>query len=221
MAKAYLPLIGVILLVVVLWPYPVLIPLKILVVFFHEASHAIMTVATGGEVVEMVISVDQGGHVLSRGGNRFLTLSAGYLGSLIWGVLIYLTALLSRLDRALMFILGLSLLAIAAWWIRDVFALGFALATGGAMIASAIWLPMSFNDAVLRVIGVTSMLYAPLDIYSDTIERSHLRSDAVMLGEAYGGSGMLWGVGWFLLSLAVIYVAFKFGHRSPPSSQDN
>ena len=66
-----------------LWTSPWLAPLKILIVLFHELSHALMTIITGGEVVSLELSSNQGGMVLSRGGSRFLILSAGYLGSLL------------------------------------------------------------------------------------------------------------------------------------------
>ena len=88
--KELAALFGIVVVVFIFWSSPVLYPLKLLVVFFHESSHAIMTVLTGGEVKELMLSPEQGGHVMSKGGNRFLTLSAGYLGSLMWGIIIYL-----------------------------------------------------------------------------------------------------------------------------------
>ena len=46
-----------------LWQTPAVIPFKLLIVFFHEAAHAIATVLTGGEVVSLSVSPDQGGLV--------------------------------------------------------------------------------------------------------------------------------------------------------------
>ena len=118
------------------WTAPALIPLKILIVLFHELSHALMTIATGGEVVSMTISADQGGEVLSRGGNRFLTLSAGYLGSLLFGCVLYLLARGSRRDAlwsaTLAVILGLTALIFT----RNLFGFGFSL---GAAIALSLY----------------------------------------------------------------------------------
>ncbi len=187
-----------------LWEYPVLYPLKLLVVFFHESSHALMTVATGGSVEALVIDPMQGGHVISVGGNRFLTLSAGYLGSLVWGVVVYLIAVRTRLDKAMMFLLGVIIIAIAALFIRELFALAFAGVTGVVFILMGWKLPMEINDLVLRVIGMTNLIYVPFDIYSDTIARSELPSDAFMLAEEFGGAGWLWGGGWLLISLILI-----------------
>lgn len=214
----FLTLILTIVALFLLWPWPVMAPLKLLVVFFHEASHALMTVLTGGRVVEMTINAQQGGHVLSAGGSRFLTLSAGYLGSLLWGAVIYLAAVKSRFDKALSAILGVTILGICAWFIRDLFALVFCAVTGLGMLLMASKASMAVNDAVLRVIGLTSMLYAPLDIYSDTIERSNLRSDAVMLAEEFWGSGIFWGGAWLVLSVGIIAITFITGLRTRSGS---
>lgn len=204
-----------------LWPYPVLYPLKLLVVFFHEASHALMTVATGGTVVDMVINPEQGGQVLSRGGSRVLTLTAGYLGSLLWGAALYLLAVRSRYDKGVMIVLGVTIIGICLFLIRDLFAIGFCLATGAVMIGLGAKASMTVNDIVLRVVGLTSMLYAPLDIYSDTIDRSELRSDAVMLAEVVGGTGILWGVIWLLISMVLIFFTLRLGLKVAPSQSSS
>ena len=51
------------------------------------------------------------------------------------------------------------------------------------------------------------MAYVPLDIWSDTISRSHLRSDARMLAEEFGGFTLMWGGIWMAISLmAIVWV---------------
>ena len=65
------------------WDSGFVYPFRILVVFFHEMGHALMTVITGGRVAELGLNHMEGGHTLSMGGNRFLILNAGYLGSLL------------------------------------------------------------------------------------------------------------------------------------------
>lgn len=199
--------------VFLLWDYAILYPLKLLVVFFHESSHALATIVTGGQVKEMVVVADQGGHVRSLGGNRFITLSAGYLGSLLWGVLIYLAASWTRMDRLVMLILGLSVGAITLLFVGNAFAILFGLAVSVAMVLSARFLSHDANDFLLRLIGLTSMMYAVIDIYSDTISRSHLRSDARMLAEEFGGGTILWGSLWIALSLVVVFFCLRWSLR--------
>ncbi|PJI86447.1 peptidase M50B-like protein [Yoonia maricola] len=187
------------------WQTQALIPLKILIVFFHEASHAIATLLTGGEVVSLSVSADQGGLVLSRGGSRFWTLTAGYLGSLLIGVALLIAATKTKLDRQVMALTGVIILIIAGFYVREVFALCFTIGTGLAMIAAAVMLNHNINDMILRVIGLTSMIYVPFDIFSDTIARSNLRSDARMLAEEFGGTTVMWGGLWLVISLVIIW----------------
>ena len=213
--KQILLLIIILAAIFFLWQYPFLYPLKLLIVFFHESSHALMTVFTGGQVKELVINHMQGGHVISLGGNRFIILSAGYLGSLIWGSSIYLMAVRSLWDKAIMSSLGILILAITGFFVRDFFALVFCVLTGIIMIILGNKANMQINDIILRVIGVTSMMYVPLDIYSDTIQRLHLRSDAFMLAEEFGGATWGWGSLWILISLIIIVYVIKMGLKQP------
>ena len=75
-------------LVFALWQTPVALPLKILTVFLHEMAHALAVLLTGGSIESLTFNPQEGGQVISRGGNRFISLSAGYCGSLLIGVAI-------------------------------------------------------------------------------------------------------------------------------------
>ncbi|SHH05276.1 Peptidase M50B-like [Cognatiyoonia sediminum] len=202
-------------LVFALWSTPVSIPLKIFVVFLHELSHVIATVLTGGEVLSLSVSADQGGVVWSRGGNRFITLSAGYLGSLLIGLALLLGALKTKIDKILMMGCGVVLLLVAALYVRDSFALLFTCVTGIAMIAVGYFLSYDINDLILRLLGLSSMIYVPFDILSDTILRSGARSDARMLAEEFGGATVMWGGIWLCLSLLAIFYALKIALKEP------
>lgn len=196
-------------LIIIAWDYSILYPLKLLVVFFHESSHALAALLTGGSVKELIINKDQGGHVISQGGNQFIILSAGYIGSLLWGVVIYLTSVKTNYDKTIMAVLAVSIIIITVVFSRSLFSWLFGLLTGGAMLLMAKYLAEKYNDFALRVIGLTSMLYAPLDIYSDTISRSYLPSDAYLLAEYTGGATILWGGIWIIISVIVIFYCLK------------
>ncbi len=194
-----------------LWSTPVLYPLRLLVVFFHELSHGLVALATGGSIVSLTLSPDEGGLAITRGGSRFLILSAGYVGSLLFGVMLFLTALRTRLDRAAVASLGLCALLIAAFYVRDGFPLVFCLFTGATLLLISRFTGHGVNDLALRIVGLASMFYVPQDIVSDTIARSQLTSDARMLAEEFGGATVLWGAVWFLISLGVIAMTLRFG----------
>jgi len=58
------------------------------------------------------------------------------------------------------------------------------------------------------------MIYAPLDIYSDVLLRSYLRSDARMLAEEIGGTTVFWGISWVLISLVVVALVVRVGLKN-------
>lgn len=213
------PLVALIVAVVALWSTPVLLPLKMLVVFFHELSHLLTVLLTGGDPEALSLTPHQGGSVLSRGGNRFLTLSAGYLGSLLIGLGLFLAALSTNADRLVTMALSATLLLVAAFFVRDGFALVFCTSAGAVLMIASRWLGHAACDLLLRLIGLTSMIYVPLDIFSDTVANSHMPSDARMLAEEFGGPTMLWGGLWLGLSLAVIAIALRITLRISRASR--
>ena len=81
-----------------LWDTAFVYPLKIFVVLLHEISHAAVAVATGGTIERIVLDPNQGGACYCPGGSAFLTLSAGYLGSLGWGGLMVTAGQSSRIS---------------------------------------------------------------------------------------------------------------------------
>ncbi len=202
-ALRWLGLIVVVVAVVFLWHTWIVYPLKILVVFFHEMGHGIAAVLTGGSIVEIQLDPREGGLAITRGGSRFLILSAGYLGSLVIGGLILLGAAHSRHDRAITATLGIVLLIVTLLFVRPFFGFGqiFGLAAAALLLLAARFLSHEVNDFLLVVIGLTSCLYAVIDIKSDVLDRPELQSDARMLAEHTGLPTVLWGALWILLAV--------------------
>ncbi len=185
-----------------LWPTPVVYPLKVFVVFLHELSHGLMALATGGRIESITLDWREGGETISRGGSAFLTLSAGYLGSLLWGLL--LVALARARGRApayALLALGALVLAVTALFVRGGFGLVFGLALGAALVVAARLLPIAGARIALTALGLTSALYALLDIRSDIFERPGELSDASMLAHLTGVPTLVWGVLWGGLGL--------------------
>ena len=208
-------LLAIFLVVVLFWDSFALKPLKILVVFFHEISHGFAAIVTGGRMHEIAVVFEEGGHCITSGGSRFLILSAGYLGSLLWGGIILIGAARTRLDRQIMRILGVILLTMSLLYVRPFFGFGFffGLLTATAMLTMASLASEEINDLTLRVIGLTSCLYAILDIKSDVIDRSHLRSDARMLSEITPLSTQVWGVIWIAIAVVTTFFILRTATR--------
>ena len=193
-----------------LWPTPVIFPLKIFVVLLHEISHALAALATGGTVERIVLDMNQGGATYILGGNAFLILSAGYLGSLLWGLLLIEIAG-ARTQRARWAVgaLGAFVLVIAALYVRNMFGFIFTGVFGAALMLGAQRLPTRGVATVLLVLGLTSALYALLDIRSDILSRPEVRSDAAMLAELTGVPTMAWGILWIGAAVAACWLALR------------
>ncbi len=192
------------------WNSVWLLPLKWLVVFFHESSHAIATILTGGTVESLIIAPEQGGQVISIGGHRFIILSAGYLGSLLIGLLLFVITVYTQSDHWVTGSLGVMLLLITGFYADNLFSQLFGGISGVVLCLIAFYLPDRLNDLLNRLIALTNLMYVPLDIYSDTLERNHLPSDAMLLAREFGGTGQLWGALWLGISVILIFICLRW-----------
>ncbi|XP_022134666.1 uncharacterized protein LOC111006879 isoform X2 [Momordica charantia] len=78
--------------ILALWRTILLKPFKLVTVFLHEASHAIVCKLTCGHVEGIQLHADEGGATQTRGGVYWLILPAGYIGSSFWGMLLILAS---------------------------------------------------------------------------------------------------------------------------------
>ena len=198
-----------------LWDTPVVYPLKIFVVMLHEISHGIASLSTGGSIDRIVLDPYQGGVCHCGGGNAFLTLSAGYLGSLLWGVALLALASSRRVsNHSVLTVVGGLVVLLTALYVRNAFGLLFGLGFGTALVIAGRRFGPVASRIVLTGLGLTSCLYAILDIKSDVLDRPHLRSDAAMLAEITPLSTTAWGVVWIGVAVMVGGLAFVRAYRA-------
>lgn len=88
--------LGYIVFISIVWHVPylekILWPFKILTVALHEFGHASAGILTGAKIISITLdpnegnrNADKGGLTKMRGGNPYISLPAGYIGSLFWG----------------------------------------------------------------------------------------------------------------------------------------
>lgn len=190
-------------------------PLRVFVVLLHEVSHGLAAVLTGGRIVSIELSPLEGGLCTTAGGWPFVIASAGYLGSALFGALFLVLGFRGRprTHRTVTGVLGAALVLLTLVYVRSAFGFAYGLVAGALLLAVARWLPEGASSFVLRLLGVTSLLYAPWDITSDLILRSIPASDAGALARMTGIPALAWGVLWLAASLAIAWRALK-GVRS-------
>ena len=93
-------------------------------------------------------------------------------------------------------------MALTLFYVRSMFGILFGVAFGIGLMAVAGKLSAALNRGVLLTLGLTSSLYAILDIKSDILDRPELRSDAFMLAELTGIPTQAWGLMWIAIALA-------------------
>ena len=197
-----------------LWDTPLVYPVKIFVVLLHEVSHAAVAVATGGTIERIELNPMQGGVCYCPGGNAFLTLSAGYLGSSVWGGLMFSAARAQRVKAEWVTgLIGLLVVALTLLYVRTWFGLGFGVLFGGAMLTVAKKANRTLNRTLLLALGMTSALYAILDIKSDIIDRPGAESDAHMLSEITGIPTVAWGALWIVAALGFSFWLLRQAYK--------
>jgi hypothetical protein len=188
----------------VLWNTVVAYPFRVFVVFLHEISHGLAAVLTGGRIVSIGLSVNEGGVCVTQGGWRFVVLSAGYLGSLLWGALFLLLGGNPRRAQPVIGLIGAFTLVVTLVYVRSWFGFFYGLAAAAAFLLVATKLKPAASEILLTSIGVMSCLYAVWDIASDVLFRSISCSDAAALAGLTGIPAFVWGVLWVLVSIWVI-----------------
>ena len=66
--------------------------------YFHELSHGVAALLSGGSIISLNLSVNGTGHCITSGGSLFLISISGYLGSALSGYILYKLSGLFKAD---------------------------------------------------------------------------------------------------------------------------
>ena len=136
----------------------ILYPIRLFVTFLHEFGHAIGAVLTGGWVEEVQINQDGSGWTRTANGNRPITIMGGYLGSAIFGnILFYVGAKLKWLVKPMLFVLICAMLVTAFYWFNSFFTTSVLVLF--SLVLCFIALKTDFGQEVLMFLGLASVLF--------------------------------------------------------------
>lgn len=201
------------------WNSPVLLPVKMFVVLLHEISHGLAALGTGGSLERLILLQDEGGLAFTRGGNQFLILSAGYLGSALWGAaLLRLAWAAPNIRRLALRTMGMALAVVALLYVRDLWTLAYVALATLAVFAIGLRGGARFQMAVLWLVGTFSSLYAVIDIGTDILLAGPLAgipliggparlNDAELLADVTFIPSFFWGLLWCGVAVAIYWLA--------------
>lgn len=219
MDKKLLALIGALALVAV-WFFDAaaLLPLRLFVVFFHEAGHALAAWAVGGSVDSIRVAANEGGLTMFRASPALLpqlvVSSGGYLGSAVFGAILLFAAARARSGRPVLYALAAFVVFAGVLWVRDLFTAGFTLAAALVLAGLGRVLPGSLSRAAALFLGVFTGLYALHDIRSDLFRLGASRgTDADRLAELTYVPALVWAALWAALALLLLAGAVKLAAR--------
>ncbi len=192
---------------------PVLhVPFKWLEVYFHEISHGLAAILTGGRVISIELRPDGSGLCYYQGGWRLLISFAGYAGAVAWGLLIYLSAKsLGRRANIIAWLLTIMIGISTILWARDLTSILILVIMGGLLFTLARFSLGAWITTLTQFIGIYVM-------------QSALQSPTYLLdGQASGDGAILasitmvpelfWVIIWIIIALLGFWYAWKHQGR--------
>ena len=179
------------------------VPFNWLESFFHELSHGLAALITGGSIVRIELFINGAGLCTTRGGSAFFISFMGYAGAIGWGGLIYVIASTHQkvtryITLLLLFIFALSIVL----WVRDILTLFIVIG-----LASLFYLKWTFRH---KIIPILVQLTGLLVLLNAVLSPLHLLDgrflgDGAALSSLTGIPEIIWVVMWSSLGVAVLY----------------
>ncbi len=196
-----------------LWNTFAIYPVKLLVVLLHELSHGIAAVVSGGYIEAININERLGGHCMVVGGNDILISSAGYLGSLVWGALMFISAYNHKINLWFSTTLGFILIFVTANYFSATFPILVTLAYAAYFLLAPQKIPPVIHAYISKTLGLVSCLYVVVDISQDVVINTYIGSDAMVLSTLTNIPSTVWGAVWLICSAMTIYYLLKYSYR--------
>ncbi|MBK8806142.1 MAG: M50 family metallopeptidase [Bacteroidales bacterium] len=137
----------------------VMYPVVLLVTFLHEFGHAFFAVITGGSVDAIQINANGGGFAMISGGFAPLVLLGGYVGSAIFGnLLFYIGVKMPRSSVGMLLFLSLIMIFVSLYWFNSLFTTALLFFFAFIFIFIAVKKP-TISSYLLMILGLLSVIY--------------------------------------------------------------
>lgn len=189
------------------------IPLNWLETYFHEISHGMAALITGGEIMRIQLFPNGSGVCTSRGGFSLFISFMGYAGATLWGVLIFkLADSHQRVAQVFSGLMIALLLASIVFWARDLLTI---------IIISSLAVMFVFIIKMRRLYYLQLCLkFFGLSILLNSLFSPTYLFDGRDLGDGAALSSMtlvpelVWVLIWCALAIAALYSLIKTNKKS-------
>jgi hypothetical protein len=183
------------------------VPFKWLESYFHELSHGVGAILTGGAVSHIQLFPNGAGLCFTQGGSSVVTAFAGYFGAALWGWLIFSLPKSNNKARASLVLLGLCVLMSLVLWARDLLTIVI-LFSLLVLFLSPLKLPnWAGLQSLLRMLGLMVILNAmasPMVLFGLSGQ-----GDAVKLAELTWIPAGLWVLVWLASSATILWFCWS------------
>ncbi|GHE78535.1 M50 family metallopeptidase [Thalassotalea profundi] len=194
---------------VLLMQVPIIsIPFKWLESYFHEISHGIAALITGGEIIRIQLFANGAGLCTTRGGSTFLISFLGYAGAALWGVVYYFMAgFHHRLTQVFSLFLALLFIITLLLWSRDILTIAIVLC-----LLAIVFIKLKYGQSFylrmsLQVTGIVVLLNSMKSPWYLIDGRS--LGDGNALAQQTGIPEFFWVICWCVISITGIVVIAK------------
>jgi hypothetical protein len=188
------------------------IPLNWLESYFHEISHGIAALVTGGEIMRIQLFANGAGLCTTRGGLSFVISFFGYAGATFWGWLLFKLA--NSHQRTAQVVSGLMIVLLLASLIfaRDLLTI---------IIISSLAVMFVFTIKMRRLYTLQLLLkFFGLSILLNSLFSPTYLFDGRDLGDGAALASMtmvpelVWVLLWCVLAVAALYSLIKVNKKS-------
>lgn len=194
------------------WDTYLVYPIKLFVVLIHEISHALSAILSGGKVIAFNIGFDLSGKCETESGNNILIATSGYLGSLLFGLLIFYSTYNKKIGKWLLIIISILILITSVSLMQNFSIILLAVLYSVLLFVSAFFLQIRIDSYILKLFGMLSCVYVLFDIKEDILSKNSAISDASILSELINVPTIMIGLIWLIISLAGIFLVMKLSY---------
>ena len=216
--------------VYIIWNIPsaqgLLYPLQLFTTYVHEAGHSLAAILTGGRVIELVVSADTSGYALTGGGAQWIVLPAGYLGTALFGsVLFFMLNRFPRMTNGLAIGLGGFMVGFTLLFARPdesglPLAMFIGVMMGTLLLVMGLRAPRWLTMIVLNILAVTTALEAFIKLrylIGRTASRGNVVDDVTAFQREFVPllPQSLIALSWAAIAIILFAVAVYFGAWKP------